>query len=352
MPSTSAIQIVIQENDMSFDCNVGLLVDTTFVIPPSNFNFYWTICAVDSITLDPVYDPEFQFEYSINHLFSGLALTAFSIGNDILTANMLLFPSCSVHPKDSSIQTSMQVYMTGFPYPSGGTTVYGRRVQIDNYTNLYESGSGILSGSWYHNDHINGTNVSGLIDYDRGNLWVDFSHMNNIMTDPTYTDQNIYIKYRATYHTPNKGAELRTVAGYVTNAEVKFDVINNDSKVILVSCDALQDWNLGYGNIPVTSQAQYLYPPSMVVQDSYFNYTTVALSAVEKRGNNYRRQPVSSTNVGWPTDYFYGRAIAWRGTSESNTDPADMKLSAIYFNNVTFPGSRKMDIPPFLSCRR
>jgi hypothetical protein len=325
---------------MSFDCTAGLLVDSTFVIPPSNFNFYWTVCAVDPITLDPVYDPEFQFGYSINHFFSALPLTTINLGNK--SFNTVLFPSCSVHPKEASKDTSMQVYMTGLPYPGGGV-VYGRRVQIDNYANLYDGVSGILSGYWFHTLSTvlvpgtdGATNVSGLIEYDTGNLWVDFHNVDSISAGFT-EDPTVFVKYRATYHTPDKGAELRTIAAYVTNAEVRLDVLNNDTKVILVSCDALKAWNLGFGNIPVTSQAQYLYPPSMSVQDSYFNYTTVALSAVEKRGDNYRRHPLSASENVWPTDFYYGRAIAWRGTSESNTNPVDMKLSAIYFNNAIFP---------------
>jgi hypothetical protein len=313
MASTSAIRLNIRENDLRVDATVQLLSDTTFVVPPSNMSFMWTICSVNPDTLAIIEDPTASYNYTIQHTFTNLYLTAANLVNNKMFSAML-FPevdNISAFYQDG-IQTSLQVYTTGVSSPTNPTLFDGRRIQIDNYNHMFTDVTntvGILTGSWLYSTTSSGTNVSGTINYDTGYLTVDFHNVTSLAFE---SPSSIYIKYRANYSTA-----LNTYAPFVSNATLNMLVENNDSKSFVLSCITNQP--------SVTADAYYFHAPSIKATELNYNYENAILSAVQLKRNSESYFTSGVSNY-WPNNYYGGRAISWRGTS--NYPTSAMKLSA------------------------
>lgn len=330
--STSAIKFDVVENDILLTCT-GKMWDygtSTIKIPNSGTNLFWTVCTVNPATLSIEYDPTATFDYTMIHTYFDLPLTGINLVNN-KQFGMMLYPTVdSISPFLNSNNTSLQIYSKA---GIGTSSVYNqRRFQLDNYSNLYldntglivsggtlgATSSGVLSGIWAsptYADLSSVANISGVVVYDAPNagyIWVD---LHNIPNSAFQTGlSTVYIKYSANYDT-----QLNTFAPYISNATLQMELTNNDTKSFVISC---------YTDVgSVTAGTLYYYPPSIRSIEQVYDYSTATLSAVQYKNGQTGSFLLSVTSL-WPTDYLRGRAISWRGSSDT-LNPANMKLSAI-----------------------
>lgn len=361
----SALDFNISRGETSFFADLKVSDGGLLRAVPSAMPVAWGISAANIITQVPINDAidntDWWFSKKID-IDNNNINNNYSIGSvaNIKTLSTRLYPTLLQNGIGVDNLNYKQDLLPIMPYLSGATSFWafttannflGRGFEVANTLEVQGlSGlltstppSAILSGFWYFNTTTSGRDVSGLLDYHSGQLWLDFSRV------PTNVYpiglSSIYVKYEGNYVSGInvfQNTSYTTSGIALTTERLRFHSYD-DVTSYYISAHPLKASGWDSVGTPIAGHTYIFHPYRIDIQEKDYDFTNATLSAVYfQRDTNYNLNFNSKNMNSWPFNSTSGRAIVLSASSPNVT--FSLPNSDMYLHTGPISGwSTRMD---------